>query len=88
MNAAAHRSETATATDSNRAQAAYFVREMEHQIALLEEDAAKLRVQLAQHQHRKQVMQAQRVQYELRQLALQRREILDMVAALNSRFTP
>jgi outer membrane protein TolC len=88
MKEAARRSHTDAATESDRAQAAYFLREMQRQMALLEEDVAKSREQLAQYLSRNQGFQAERVQRELRQAAVQRREILDMLAALISRFKP
>ena len=81
-------SDTAAAMEADRAQGAYYLREMQRQMALLEEDVAKLREQLAQYLSRNQSFQADRVQRELRQAAVQRREILDILAALISRFKP
>jgi hypothetical protein len=80
--------DTTAAQESDRAQAAYFLDELQRQVTHRDEDAAKFRGLLARYHHRNLHFQVARIQRELRLLALQRREILDMAAALSCRFKP
>jgi len=86
--AAEQRRDTTAAQESDRAQAAYFLDELQRQVTQLDEDVAKFRGLLAYYHRRNPAFQVARIQRELRLLALQRREILDMAAALSCRFKP
>jgi len=86
--AADQRRDTTAAQESDRAQAAYFLDELKRQVTQLDEDVTKFRGLLAHYHHRKLHFQVARIQRELRLLALERREILDMAAALSCRFNP
>ena len=85
---AVHRGHLSLAQESDRAQAAYFLDELQRHVTQLDEDVAKLQGLLALYQHRNQGIQVARIQRDLRQVALQRREILNMVTALSCRFKP
>ena len=74
--------------ESDRAQAAYFLDELQRQVTQLDEDSARLRELLSRYERRNLRGQVARVQRELRRAALERRELLNMVTALSGRFCP
>lgn len=82
----ADRTDSDTPAPSDRAQAVNFLGELHRQVSLLDEDAAKQRRLLAHYERNSQRAQAQRVQHELRQAALERREVLNLIARLHARF--
>ncbi len=82
----ADRPHSDTPAPSDRAQAVNLLAELQRQVSLLDEDAAKQRRLLAHYQRRDQHDQVRRVQYELRQAAVERREILNLIARLSARF--
>lgn len=86
--AATPRDASAAATESDYAQAAYFLGAMRQEEAAISAEIEQLRAQLARCLHLKQVAQAERIQHDLRQAALQRREVLDIASAINRRFHP
>ena len=60
--------------------------ELQRQVSLLDEDGAKQRRLLAHYQRRDQHDQVRRVQHKIRQAAVERREILNLIARLSARF--
>jgi hypothetical protein len=86
--AAMQRCDTSAAQESDRAQAAYFLDELQRQVRQLDEDTAKLQGLMVHYQRRNLRLQVARIQRELRRAALQRREILNMASALSCRFKP
>jgi hypothetical protein len=72
--------------EADRGQAECFRREIEQQVALLKERSDKLRDALATYERRGERMQVRRMQRELRSAAITRRELLNMLVAIDERF--
>lgn len=72
--------------DADHFQAEYFDEELHRQIELLNERAEVLRQALAAYVRRGEVAQARRMQRELRDCAVERRKLFEMLSALNRRF--
>ncbi|HRD11792.1 MAG TPA: hypothetical protein PLI79_08015 [Mycobacterium sp.] len=72
--------------EPDRAQASYSLPELQHQLALIDEELTTLRERLARCQRQHWTHQVKHLQQEVRQAAIQRRQILDMVTALSQRF--
>jgi hypothetical protein len=67
-------------------QADYFRDELHRQIDLLNEHVRKCHAKLAVNTSRAQVDQIRHMQAQLRQCAIERSELLEMLAALTRRF--
>jgi hypothetical protein len=78
--------QAAVTREADRWQAQYFHDEIHHQIELLNEQAAIFHAELAKYLQRGERTQARRIQRELRLSAVERRELIDMLSALNNRF--
>ena len=72
--------------EQDRAQATYFLGELQDQLTLIDGELASLRQRLACCQRQHWTHQVKHLQHEVRQAAVQRRQVLDMMAALSRRF--
>jgi len=79
-------SQAVASLDADRRQAEYFHDELHHQIELLNEQAEVFRAALATCLRRNELRHARHIQHELQRNALERRNIIDMISALNRRF--
>ena len=80
------KSHAAESDSANHRQADYFRKELQLQIALLDTDVRKCQAKLATHSQRGQVDQVRHMQSHLRNGAIERRELVDMLAVLTRRF--
>ncbi len=74
--------------EANQGQAAYFRAELEAQMKALDAEAVILRVKLAERVAAGKVDKIGRLQRRLREIALQQREVADMLGSLSRRFPP
>lgn len=74
--------------EANQGQAAYFRAELDGQIKVLDAEAVILRAKLAERVAVGKVDKIGRLQRRLREIALQRREVADMLISLSRRFPP
>jgi hypothetical protein len=72
--------------EADRYQADYFRDELHRQIEDLNEQAEAFRTALAKHLRRSEIELTERIQRELRLMAVERRKLLDMLCALSRRF--
>jgi hypothetical protein len=79
-------SHAATSDRANHGQADYFRDELYRQIELLNEHVRKCQAKLAVNTRRGQVDQIRHMQAQHRQCVIERRKLLEMLAALNFRF--
>jgi hypothetical protein len=73
-------------SEADRAQADIFCEELHRQIALLDEQRATFRAEMARYSSGHRLEQVKRMQRELRTTALERRKLLDLVAGLGHRY--
>lgn len=76
----------ADSDSANHLQADYFRDELRRQIDLLNEHVRNCQMKLATNSQRGQVDQVRHLQTHLRNCTIERRKLLDMLAALTSRF--
>jgi DNA repair exonuclease SbcCD ATPase subunit len=81
-----HHSHALESDPANHRQAEYFRDELHHQIELLNDHVRKCQAKLAANTRRGQVDQIRHMQAQLRQCAIERRKLLEMLAALTRRF--
>jgi hypothetical protein len=81
-----HHSHAVESDPANHRQADYFRDELHRQIELLNEHVRKCQAKLAAHNHHHRIEQVRVVQRELRACAVERRKLLEMIAALTRRF--
>ncbi|MCX6487815.1 MAG: hypothetical protein NT156_07550 [Mycobacterium sp.] len=79
-------SDVAASDRANHHQADCFRDELHRQIDLLNEHVRKFQAKLAVNTRRGQVDQIRHMQAQLRQCAIERRKLLEMLAALTRRF--
>jgi len=72
---------------ANYRQADYFRNELQLQIDLLDVHVRKCQAKLATYSQRGQVDQVRHMQSHLRNCAVERREVVDMLVALTRRFS-
>ena len=80
------RGDSSAEHEHDRAQASYFLGELQDQLALIDKESATLRQRLARCQRQHWTHQVRHLQHEVRQVAVQRRQVLDMMTALSRRF--
>ncbi|MCV7345527.1 hypothetical protein [Mycolicibacterium rhodesiae] len=81
-------SDTAAERKADLAQADVFRVELRRQVELLNGELRGLRSELARCQMRNETTAVRRIQRELRCVTLERRDLVDMLAALDQRFSP
>ena len=81
------KSPAAESDSANHRQADYFRKELQLQIDLLDTHVRKCQAKLATYSQRGQVDQVRHMQSHLRNCAIERRELLDMLVALTHRFS-
>ena len=81
------KSHAAESDSANHRQADYFRKELQLQIALLDTHVRKCHAKLATHSQRGQVDQVRHMQSHLRNCAIERRELVNMLAALTRRYS-
>jgi len=79
-------SHVAASDQANRRQADYFRDELHRQIDLINERVAKCQAKLATDTRHRRIEQVRLVQGELRNCAIERRKLLEMIATLTHRF--
>lgn len=79
-------SHAAESDSANHRQAEYFREELRRQVDLLDANFRNYQAKLATYSQRGQVDQVRRMQSHLRNGAIERRELVDMLAVLTRRF--
>ena len=79
-------SHVATSDQANRRQADYFRDELQCQIGLINERVVKCQAKLATDTRHRRIEQVRLVQGELRNCAVERRKLMEMIATLTRRF--
>lgn len=79
-------SHAAESDSANHRQAEYFREELRRQVDLLDAHFRNYQAKLATYSQRGQVDQVRRMQSHLRNGAIERRELVDMLAVLTRRF--
>lgn len=81
-----HQHSVAAAREADCFQAATFRADLHNEIDLLNEQSQVLKAALATYERRGELIQVRRIQRELRSALKTRRELIDMISALDQRF--
>lgn len=81
-----HQHSVAAAREADCLQAETFRADLHNEIDLLNEQSQVLKAALATYERRGELIQVRRIQRELRSALKTRRELIDMISALDQRF--